>query len=477
MKFSKFSKGLAVLSAAACMTSMSASVMAADSYSVSCTAEGNGTASASVSSQTAGAPVTLNANPGSGAEFDHWEITTSGYSRTASVVFVVDTSGSMSNDIKSVRENLTSLVTSLDAKDMGLNIALIEYSDAKHYPETTNYVTFANGSHWTSDVNEAITEFDKINDGSGYDETPTDAFSQLLTSDGKLDFPTGSVNNYIFLLTDEGYYDYKDDPDSNHYSMDTWIDKFVDSIVRVSVVTEDSYKDDYEDLFTDTNGIFIDIDSEDYGKLMEDFASYLDNTSVSTTEKIYENPCTFTMPANDVSVKAVFKGAEKSAHKITVITDGHGTAYASHGTAYAGTSVTVFEKADSGYVFDSMECVNGGVSLNGRSFTMPDCDVTILVNFKEDVSKYIAAALPHSYVFSYDSDMTLIDTNSNRDFDSYPSYVEITIDLGEEYAGRTGNICKGRKSSSSVIESITLDDNGRYTFKADISKNYSFVLD
>ena len=89
----------------------------------------------------------------------------------------------------------------------------------------------------------------------------------------------------------------------------------------------------------------------------------------------------------------------------------------------------------------------------------------------------MASALPHSYVFSYDKDMTLISTNSNRSFEAFPEYVEIKIDLGADFAGRTGNICAGRKSSGKVIESITLDENGCYVFKADAKKNYSFVLD
>ena len=41
----------------------------------------------------------------------------------------------------------------------------------------------------------------------------------------------------------------------------------------------------------------------------------------------------------------------------------------------------------------------------------------------------------------------------------------------------TGSLCSGRKSNRNVIETITLDENGCYTFKAGIAKNYSFVLD
>lgn len=486
MKQGKLKGCIAASMAVMCMglvsTQFEINAYAADSHTVTVTTDGNGTAAADTPVQTANGQVTLTATPNAGYEFDHWEIssTSTSYAKEANIVFVLDTTGSMSDKIEKVNNNLSNLVQFLNTKSIGLNMSVIEFSDARNYDGSTIYHTFSNGTHWTSDVSETIAVFDKIKTGSGWDETPTDAFTQLINSDGTLNFPAGSVNNYIFLLTDEDYYDFKDTAENiskNRYPMETWIDKFANAGVKVTVFTDKYSKKAYEDLFTKTGGMYVDITTKDYTQAMSDFADYLDQTSVITDKTVYENPYIMTMPANDVSAKAVFKAVEKSAHRITVITDGHGTAYASHSTANAGTTVYVTQNADSGYVFDYMECVSGGAVLNGNRFVMPDCDVTILVHFKEDVSKYIIAALPHSYIFSYDHEMNLIDTNCNRSFDSYPEYLEVTIKLGADYAGRTGNICAGRKSSGKVIESITLDKNGCYTFKADIAKNYSFVLD
>lgn len=474
----------AVMSVSALPAGIGITAAAADTtYSIATEVTGSGKITVSPSDPKAGENITLTATPADGCIFDHWEITSTSsttYSKTASVVFVLDTTGSMSSKIKKVRNNLINLVTELDSKGIGLNIAIIEFSDAIHYDTSTIFHTFANGTNWTTDVNEAVNVFSGITTGKGYSETPTDAFTKLIKADGTFNFPDGSLNNYIFLLTDESYSDFADTAENaakNRFPMANWIDKLKAAKIKVSVATYESLQKKFGPLYTGTGGMYIDITSKDYSQVMKDFSDYLDQTSETIQQTSAANPYTFTMPACNLNIKAVFSGQARSAHRIFVNTDGHGTAFASKSSAYSGELISIGQRAADGYVLDSITCTSGGAVINGNSFIMPDCDVTIYVTFKEDTSKYIAHALPHSYVFSYDKDMNLINTNSNRSFDSFPEYVEIKINLGADYAGRTGNICTGRKSSAKVIESITLDDNGCYVFKADVKKNYSFVLD
>lgn len=495
MKLNKLKRGIAaVMTAAICLSAIPAqfgitAAAADDSYKITVATNGNGTAAADLTVQTIGGQVTLTATPAQGYQFDHWEIASSdagqgnsSYSKTANVVFVLDTTASMDDEIEQVKDNLITLVQSLDAKDIGLNMSIIAYSDIKHIKNSTVYYTFANGTHWTTDVNEAVTIFGSIKTGSGYSETPTDAFSQLVTSDGSLNFPSGSPNNYIFLLTDEGYSELNDSS-KNQYPMATWIDKFVAANVKTSVITtEYEYKrETYKDLYEKTGGIYIDIDSEDYSKLMQDFSDYLDQTAVGYSETSFSNPAKFNMPKCNIIATAYFKPVPKNTYKSTysikTITNDHGKAYASKSTAYAGESIKITATPDKGYVLDSIKCTKGGAVLSDDTFVMPESDVVIFVSFKEDTSEYLLTAHPYSYVFSYDTEMNLIETNSNRDFSSYPEYVSIKIDLGSDYAGRTGRICAGRKSDSNVIKTVTLDENGCYVFKAGIKKNYSFVLD
>lgn len=486
MKQRKIKSCIAAAMAFMCFGSISAqfeiNAYADSSHTVTVTTDGNGAASADTPVQIANGQVTLTATPNAGYEFDHWEITstTTSYSKEANIVFVLDTTGSMSNKIEKVKDNLANLVQFLDAKSMGLNMSIIEFSDARNYDGSTVYHTFSNGTHWTSDVSEAVAIFDKVKTGSGWDETPTDAFTQLLKKDGTLNFPAGSVNNYIFMLTDEDYFDFKDTAENsakNRYPMETWIDKFVNAGVKVTVFTKEYYKSAYEDLFTKTGGMYVDITTEDYTKAMKDFADYLDQTSVTTGKTVYENPYTMTMPDGNVTAKAFFKPVNKSAYTITVVTDGHGRAYASKNTALPGENIGITAYPDSGYMLESVVCIEGGAVLHDNTFVMPAANVVIKVTFKENLTEYIMSGRPYSYIFTYDSEMNLVKINSNRNFDGFPDYVTVKIDLGKEYAGMTGSLCSGRKSNRNVIETITLDENGCYTFKAGIAKNYSFVLD
>ncbi len=91
---------------------------------------------------------------------------------------------------------------------------------------------------------------------------------------------------------------------------------------------------------------------------------------------------TFTMPDEDVTVRAVFKEKEVL-HTVTAETDEHGSAEASPKTAIKGTLVTLTAAPEAGYVFDRWEVVSGGAVIEGNTFTMPDEDVTVRAVFKK----------------------------------------------------------------------------------------------
>ena len=104
------------------------------------------------------------------------------------------------------------------------------------------------------------------------------------------------------------------------------------------------------------------------------------------------------------------------------------------------------------------------------SFKMPASGVVITAVGGE-VFTHMANAWNHSYVYSYDSDMNRIKVNSDL------KRGVITIDLGDDYAGRSFIIYSGRKNTSKKITEGVLDENGRFTFSADEGRNYTLVLD
>ena len=104
----------------------------------------------------------------------------------------------------------------------------------------------------------------------------------------------------------------------------------------------------------------------------------------------------FTMPADDVEVKAIFEknastgtGTGATTYPITVKSAKNGDVTASHKTASKGTTVTLTVDPDKGYVLDTLTVLDGKdkeiklTEKNGKyTFTMPDSKVTVEATFK-----------------------------------------------------------------------------------------------
>ena len=147
-----------------------------------------------------------------------------------------------------------------------------------------------------------------------------------------------------------------------------------------------------------------------------------------------------------------------------------GDVTADKSSAAAGENVTV--SAAFGYdiiVADTDGNVIAKISEKG-SFTMPSSKVSITA-VRGEIFTHMSNAWSHSYVYSYDSDMNRIKVNSDT------RRGVITIDLGVDHAGRSFTVYSGRKSTSKKILSGTLDENGRYTFRAEEGKNYTLVIE
>ena len=95
----------------------------------------------------------------------------------------------------------------------------------------------------------------------------------------------------------------------------------------------------------------------------------------------------FTMPDNNVEVKAIFEEDTPPApteHTVTVTSGGNGTASASHAKAVVGTEITLTAKPNKGYHFKEWEVISGGVTIKNNKFIMPDNNVEIKAIFEED---------------------------------------------------------------------------------------------
>lgn len=146
---------------------------------------------------------------------------------------------------------------------------------------------------------------------------------------------------------------------------------------------------------------------------------------------------------------------------------------ASASSAAAGEQINV--RVDFGY--DAYVYCGGRViskiTENG-SFTMPAGKVTIVTQ-ANGYLVMIKNAAPNSYIFVYDADMNYIKTNGS--VKGIKGEGKITVKLGEEYAGKTVTLYKGRKSTSVKLDSKTLDENGNATFTVEGGKNYTAVVE
>lgn len=97
----------------------------------------------------------------------------------------------------------------------------------------------------------------------------------------------------------------------------------------------------------------------------------------------------FTMPAANVTVKAVFEPDGGSTpqpvqYDVTVQAATGGTASASPASAAAGEKIALTAVPDSGYHFKEWKVISGGVTISGNSFTMPAGNVTVKAVFEPD---------------------------------------------------------------------------------------------
>ncbi|MBQ3759371.1 MAG: VWA domain-containing protein [Synergistaceae bacterium] len=209
--------------------------------------------------------------------------------KNADIVFFIDSSGSMQNDIDGVRTNLAAFSRSMASSDVDARFAIVEYQTRRgivvHKPNGTDT--------WTSETSQVETVLASItaDDGDGY---TMNAINEVFSwGDFRSD-----ASRFGFMLTDVMRL-------NNDYGDDVWIDDtdaasedististLMESTVQqlnsmgmnMSVVSTPGLRSPYQSLYSQTGGVFIDITTSDYYRSMLDMAQWI-SEEVST-----ENP-------------------------------------------------------------------------------------------------------------------------------------------------------------------------------------------
>ncbi|MGC7872234.1 alpha/beta fold hydrolase [Desulfosporosinus sp. SYSU MS00001] len=180
----------------------------------------------------------------------------------ADIVFCVDTTGSMGDNIENVKNNIASFVTNLNSAKVSLHLGLVDYKDITCDGLDSTKVHKDVKDEWYTDVDKFKDELSKLG-ASGGGDTPECAVDALETT-RQMSFRTNATK-FIILVTDANY---KVNNNFGIPSMDEEISKLKSDNIIVSVIGDPYDQADYENLYIDTNGIFGDIYS-DFSDLLD----------------------------------------------------------------------------------------------------------------------------------------------------------------------------------------------------------------
>lgn len=189
----------------------------------------------------------------------------------ADVVFVIDHTGSMGDEIQAVKENITKFVSGLANQGITARLGLVDYDDGINRPNDfgARYVTF-DGKLFTRDVSAFVAELDNIK-LEGSIEAVTFPLANLA------DYYTWSqdpnTKRFAIVLTDEDY-----DFDNGAPSVEETIAKLKQARISTSVITSKDLKEEYRSLYTETGGTWTDIESDFSDTLTKDLSTWIVQT-------------------------------------------------------------------------------------------------------------------------------------------------------------------------------------------------------
>lgn len=177
----------------------------------------------------------------------------SGAMAQADIVFIIDTTGSMSGAINNVKNNVKLFVDELKSRGVSAGLALVEYRDIYEDGYDTTKVHKNGSSNWFYDMDVYKEKVSNLR-ASGGGDGPESAVDALETA--RLLDMRASAGKIFILVTDA---DYKVGNRYDIPSMAAEIELLKNAGVSCSVVTDSYYKSLYYNLYNDTNGIWADL--------------------------------------------------------------------------------------------------------------------------------------------------------------------------------------------------------------------------
>lgn len=172
----------------------------------------------------------------------------------ADIVFVIDTTGSMSDAIDNVITNVSAFATALSENyNVQINYGLIDFKDLEEDGAGTTVVVKNGSSNWFSSTSDFVAKLTTIDVDGGGDNEECDV--DALETARRLDW-RASANKFIVLITDA---DYKVANSYGVASMEEEIALLAAANITVSVVTTSGEQSRYQPLYETTGGIYANI--------------------------------------------------------------------------------------------------------------------------------------------------------------------------------------------------------------------------
>lgn len=216
----------------------------------------------------------------------HAEPETATVQKNAELVFVIDSTGSMSGAIENVKTRITSFVNSLETQGVNLRIGIVEYRDIEEDGMDSTIIHELNHSPWMNSTSEMVEVLNGISAGGGgdYPETVIDGLGYLV--DGETIPWSSDSYKFAVVLTDSGY---KIANRHGFNSLQEVADALLAAGITTSVVTEESEFSTYDALPATTGGIKADI-SSDFSTVLADLANQILGLTGKAKKAIYVLP-------------------------------------------------------------------------------------------------------------------------------------------------------------------------------------------
>lgn len=216
----------------------------------------------------------------------HAEPETAIVQKKAELVFVIDSTGSMSGAIENVKTRITSFVNSLETQGVNLRIGIVEYRDIEEDGMDSTIIHELNHSPWMNSTSEMVEVLNGISAGGGgdYPETVIDGLGYL--ADGETIPWSSDSYKFAVVLTDAGY---KVANRHGFNSLQEVADALLAAGITTSVVTEESEFSTYDALPDTTGGIKADI-SSDFSTVLADLANQILGLTGKAKKAIYVLP-------------------------------------------------------------------------------------------------------------------------------------------------------------------------------------------